>query len=64
MTARLDRSARRVEIEVRGPATSAPADASGVLESGADYWPLALSRELDDLVRRARGVTPDCVAAS
>ncbi|MBO0845903.1 MAG: benzoyl-CoA-dihydrodiol lyase, partial [Nocardioides sp.] len=54
VTARLDRDARLVEIDVRGPVAPPPADAAGVLEAGVDYWPLALSRELDDLVLHLR----------
>ena len=58
VTARLDRSTRRVDIEVRGPATPPPHDAAGVLEAGVDYWPLALARELDDLVLHLRTNEP------
>ena len=39
---------------MRGPATPPPHDAAGVLEAGVDYWPLALARELDDLVLHLR----------
>ncbi len=52
--ARLLRDQRRVEILVRTPTQAPPADASGVHEQGADYWPLALARELDDLILRLR----------
>jgi benzoyl-CoA-dihydrodiol lyase len=58
VTARLDRAVRRVEIEVRGPAAAPPDDAAGVLEAGVDYWPLVLSRELDDLVLHLRTNEP------
>jgi benzoyl-CoA-dihydrodiol lyase len=54
VTARLDRAARRVEITVQGPADAPPADAAGVLARGVDYWPLAVSRALDDLILRLR----------
>jgi benzoyl-CoA-dihydrodiol lyase len=54
VTATLHREARRVDITVRGPSDSPPADAAGVLEHGVDYWPLALARALDDLVLRLR----------
>jgi len=54
VTATLDRSARRVDIEVRGPADVPPADAAAVLAQGADYWPMAFARELDDLILRLR----------
>jgi benzoyl-CoA-dihydrodiol lyase len=52
--AELDAAARRVEITVHGPDAAPPADAAGVLAQGVDYWPLALARELDDLVLRLR----------
>lgn len=52
--ATLDRAARRVEIQLRGPEDAPPADAASVLEQGVDYWPMALTRELDDLVLRLR----------
>ena len=54
VTAELHAAARRVEITVLGPAAAPPADAAGVLAQGVDYWPLALARELDDLVLRLR----------
>jgi benzoyl-CoA-dihydrodiol lyase len=54
VTATLDRAARRVDIPVEGPAAPPPADAAGVLEQGVDYWPLAVTRALDDLVLRLR----------
>ncbi len=54
VSARFDRDGRRVDITVRGPSQPPPADAAGVLAQGVDYWPLALARELDDLVLRLR----------
>jgi benzoyl-CoA-dihydrodiol lyase len=52
--ARLDRAARRVDILVKGPDQDPPADAAGVLEQGVDYYPMALARELDDLILHLR----------
>ncbi|MDQ4007306.1 MAG: 2,3-epoxybenzoyl-CoA dihydrolase, partial [Actinomycetota bacterium] len=52
--ARLLRGQRRVEITVTAPTSAPPADAAAVLEQGGDYWPLALARELDDLILRLR----------
>ena len=49
--ATFDRVGRRVDITVRGPQTAPPADPQA---EGVDYWPLALARELDDLVLRLR----------
>jgi benzoyl-CoA-dihydrodiol lyase len=54
VTAHLDRDARRVEITVHGPEEGPPADADAVLRQGVDYWPLAVTRALDDLVLRLR----------
>jgi benzoyl-CoA-dihydrodiol lyase len=54
VAARLDRSRRVVEITVRGPQAAPPVDAAGILAQGVAYWPMALSRELDDLVLRLR----------
>jgi benzoyl-CoA-dihydrodiol lyase len=52
--ATLRRDERRVEIVVLGPDTPPPADVDGAVDLGAAYWPLALTRELDDLVLRLR----------
>ncbi|MGI8528258.1 MAG: 2,3-epoxybenzoyl-CoA dihydrolase, partial [Geodermatophilaceae bacterium] len=54
LTATLDRVGRRVDIEVRGPGAEPPADSAAVLARGVDYWPMALARELDDLILRLR----------
>ena len=51
VSAEFDRSARRVDITVLGPDAPPPADP---LEQGAAWWPMALARELDDLVLRLR----------
>jgi benzoyl-CoA-dihydrodiol lyase len=52
--ATLHRNERRVEILVSGPAGEPPADADGAVAQGVDYWPLAVTRELDDLILRLR----------
>ena len=52
--ARLNRSVRRAEITVQGPAARPPADAAGVLALGVGYWPMAVTRALDDLILRLR----------
>jgi benzoyl-CoA-dihydrodiol lyase len=54
VVASLDRNARRVDITVQGPSDTPPADAAGVLARGVDYWPLAVTRALDDLILRLR----------
>jgi benzoyl-CoA-dihydrodiol lyase len=52
VTARLDRERGLVEITVRGPERP-PA------ELGADSWPLAMTRELDDLILDLRTNEPE-----
>ncbi|HEX5090315.1 MAG TPA: 2,3-epoxybenzoyl-CoA dihydrolase [Nocardioides sp.] len=59
LTAVVDRTARRVDITVDGPDGPPPADAAGVLREGVGYWPLALTRALDDLVLRLRTNEPE-----
>jgi benzoyl-CoA-dihydrodiol lyase len=48
--ARLDRDAGRVDISVKGPHNDPPADIAGATAQGAAFWPLAVTRELDDLI--------------
>ncbi len=54
--ASLDRAGRRVEITVHAPRSSPPAD---VHAEAAAWWPMALARELDDLILRLRTNEPD-----
>ena len=48
--ARLDRDAGRVDISVKGPHNDPPADIGEATAQGAEFWPLAVTRELDDLI--------------
>jgi benzoyl-CoA-dihydrodiol lyase len=48
--ARLDRDAGRVDISVTGPHSDPPADIAEATAQGAEFWPLAVTRELDDLI--------------
>ncbi len=50
VTAGLDRAAGLVTITVRGPRQDAPAGMAGARDQGAAFWPLAVTRELDDLI--------------
>jgi benzoyl-CoA-dihydrodiol lyase len=59
VSAELDRQAGQVAITVRGPAESAPADTAGMLGQGADFWTLAVTRELDDLILDLRTNEPE-----
>ncbi len=54
VTAEFDRSNSAVTITVRGPQTPPPADMDAAGEQGADFWPLAVTREFDDLILRLR----------
>src|SRR5262249_18813142 len=51
VTATFDRPLGAVRIVVRGPEGPTPASVAG---QGADFWPLAVTRELDDLILRLR----------
>ncbi len=50
ISARLDRDAGSVDITIKGPQTDPPADMAEATAQGADFWPLAVTRELDDLI--------------
>ncbi len=50
VSARLDRAAGSVDITVRGPASDPPASMAEATVQGAGFWPLAVMRELDDLI--------------
>ena len=54
VTCVLDRRRGIAEITVTAPATSPPADPAGAQAEGAAFWPLALARELDDLILHLR----------
>jgi len=41
-------------ITVKGPESEAPADSAGVADQGANFWPLALTRQLDDALLHLR----------
>jgi benzoyl-CoA-dihydrodiol lyase len=55
VSARYDRSQGTVTVAVHGPTEPAPADLDGLT---ADWWPLAVTRELDDLILRLRTNEP------
>ena len=50
----VDRRRGVAEITVSAPATPPPADARGVHAQGSAFWPLALTRALDDLILHLR----------
>jgi benzoyl-CoA-dihydrodiol lyase len=59
VVATIDRAARRVDIVVHGPDEEPPADAAAVHAQGVAYWPLAVTRALDDLILRLRTNEPE-----
>jgi len=50
VSAQLDPAGGVATVTVRGPRQDPPAGAPGVHEQGAEFWPLAVTRELDDLI--------------
>jgi benzoyl-CoA-dihydrodiol lyase len=54
VTCVVDRRRGLVDITVAGPTAPPPADAAGVAAQGAAFWPLAIAREVDDLVLHLR----------
>ena len=50
VSAKIDRSRGVAEITVLGPESDAPSDIATLHAQGADFWPLAVTRELDDLI--------------
>ncbi len=58
VSGRLDRAAGVAEITIAGPDGDPPADPSGIAAHGAGFWPLAMTRELDDLILDLRTNEP------
>jgi benzoyl-CoA-dihydrodiol lyase len=56
VTADLDRARRLVSITVAGPSEAPPGD---MHTAGAGFWPLAMTRELDDLILWLRANEPE-----
>ncbi|MGE0482704.1 MAG: 2,3-epoxybenzoyl-CoA dihydrolase [Gammaproteobacteria bacterium] len=50
----IDREARAATIVVKGPLDDLPTDIDGILAAGAQFWPLAVMRELDDAILHLR----------
>jgi benzoyl-CoA-dihydrodiol lyase len=57
--ARLDRDAGSIDISVKGPQNDPPASIAEAREQGAAFWPLAVIRELDDLILDLRTNEPE-----
>ncbi|MGQ9366492.1 2,3-epoxybenzoyl-CoA dihydrolase [Azospirillum sp. ST 5-10] len=54
----LDRGVRAANITITAPEEAPPADAAGIHAQGEAFWPLALARELDDLILHLRTNEP------
>lgn len=59
VSAQIDRAGRKVDITVKGPDIDPPDDADAVRAQGVDYWPLAMTRALDDLILHLRTNEPE-----
>jgi benzoyl-CoA-dihydrodiol lyase len=51
---RIDRAGHRAEITVKGPAGEPPGDLAAIHALGDRFWPLAVARQLDDLILHLR----------
>ena len=50
----IDRAARVATITIRASDAPPPADVDAMVAQGAEFWPLALARELDDAILHLR----------
>ena len=50
----IDRATRRATVTIQGPGEPPPATAQTMWEQGAQFWPLRLARELDDVLLHLR----------
>ena len=54
VTARIERRRGLAEVTILGPGDAPPADAAAAIAQGDQFWPLAVGRELDDLILHLR----------
>ena len=54
VTCEIDRDRRVADVTVAGPAGPPPTTLQGIHTLGVSFWPLALARELDDLILHLR----------
>jgi benzoyl-CoA-dihydrodiol lyase len=59
VTALLEPGREVAEVTVSGPERGAPAEVAGMYEQHAGFWPLAVTRELDDLILDLRTNEPE-----
>jgi benzoyl-CoA-dihydrodiol lyase len=55
----IDRNARTATITVTAPNSTQPTDIAKILAAGAQWWPLAMARELDDAILLLRTNDPE-----
>jgi benzoyl-CoA-dihydrodiol lyase len=56
----VDRGLRTVVLTVKGPEDFQPGTAEEIVAQGDTWWPLAMSRELDDAILMLRANEPEC----
>jgi len=54
VSATIDRKNRAVTITVHAPTETPPSTVEAIHQQGVDFWPLALARDLDDLILHLR----------
>ncbi|HRJ68667.1 MAG TPA: 2,3-epoxybenzoyl-CoA dihydrolase [Beijerinckiaceae bacterium] len=54
VTVEIDRAGRKATLTLLGPTDAPPADAAGIVAQGDQFYPLRLSRELDDAILHLR----------
>jgi len=57
--ARVNRESRTVTLTVRAPESATQRTVESAVAAGADWWPLQMSRELDDAILHLRTNEPD-----
>src|SRR5258706_8500718 len=50
----IDSGARAITITVNAPKADEPVDLDGIVAAGAQWWPLAMARQLDDAILHLR----------
>jgi benzoyl-CoA-dihydrodiol lyase len=58
VTAKIDRKTKSVEITVKAPQKEVESTPAAIHAAGVKFWPLALARELDDLILHLRTNEP------
>jgi benzoyl-CoA-dihydrodiol lyase len=59
VTAKIDRKTKSVEITVRAPQKQVEQTPAAIHAAGVAFWPLAIARELDDLILHLRTNEPN-----